>query len=287
MRCRALRATLAAALFLAAPACAPAPPAEAGVDAEDKPPLLDGTPGSLLVIGYSTSFAWPTMLQEMLDEHTGGERVYTVLNAVVGGSPVGRWIADPSSEDYQDTYGAMLRDFLGPDPRLLGEAPAPTIALLQQSLQRTPTRETRLGPVTSADDHEGIRIGADALERLAGQLRADGIERSVIAMHIYKEGFEPEVGNERLALDALLRRGHAWVDAGPDVWSPTIRAYPEAFAEDGLHPNELGSKIMAEGWYRVLAGASARDDIVERMRERSYDVDALTRAYLDWRAGDG
>ena len=91
----------------------------------------------------------------MLDEHAGGQRVYHVLNAVIGGSPMGRWIAAPESEDYQETYGAMLRDFFGPNARLRGDLPAPTVAIIQQSLQRTPTPETRLGPVHDLDDPMG------------------------------------------------------------------------------------------------------------------------------------
>lgn len=263
-----------------------AEPAEGEATGDDSP-VLDGTERSFVVVGYSTSYAWPAMLQEMLDEHAGGERAYHVLNAVIGGSPVGRWIAPPDSEEYAATYGAMLRDFFGPDARLRGDAPEPTVAIVQQSLQRTPTPETRLGPVGAADDEEGIGIGADALEELAMQLRDDGVEHVYIATHIYKEGYEPEVGNERFALDALLRRGRAFIHEGPEVWSPTLRNHPDAFAEDGLHPNQRGMKIMAEGWYRALAGDDARQEIVDAMRARDYDVASITDEYLAWREVDG
>jgi hypothetical protein len=224
------------------------------------------------------------MLQDMLDQHAGGERVYHVLNAVIGGSPVGRWIAPVESEDYQDTYALMQADFFGPDARLRAGAPPPTVAILQQSLQRTPTPETRLGPVSSMEDAEGIRIGADALERLMTQLQNDGIDRMYIATHIYKEGFEPEVGNERFALADLLDRGHASVFAGPDVWSLTIAEHPGAFTEDRLHPNEVGSRIMAEAWYRSLAGEAADQDIIDALHARSYDVDQMMNDYLAWRS---
>ncbi len=250
-------------------------------------PLLDGTEKSIVLVGYSTSYAWPVMLQEMLDEHAGGQRTYHLLNAVIGGSPVGRWIAPPDSEDYKATYGAMLEDFFGPDARLRGESPAPTVAMLQQSLQRTPTPETRLGPVHAVDDKHGIKIGADALEKLVMQLRADGVDDIYIAMHLYKEGYEPEVGNERFALDALLRRGHEFVFEGPDVWSLTIREHPEAFTEDRLHPNERGGKIMAAAWYRALAGDQAREEIIGAMNARSYDIDAIMNEYLEWRRTAG
>ena len=269
--------------------CAEAPGASAERDIASRnvAPLLDGSPKSFVVVGYSTSYAWPAMLQEMLDEHSGGERVYHVLNSVIGGSPVGRWIAPKESTDYQDTYGAMEEDFFRPDARLRGEAPEPSVAIVQQSLQRTPTPATRLGPVTSATDDEGIEVGADALERLVMQLRNDGVERVYIGMHIYKEGFEPEVGNERFALDRLLDRGHESLLAGPDVWSLTISEHPDAFTDDRLHPNERGSKIMAEAWYRSLAGDDARQHIIDAMHERTYDIDAMMGDYLAWRRADG
>jgi len=274
---------------VAAGACAQdAPPAADPVSsAEAATRVLDGSPKSLVVVGYSTSYAWPQILQEMLDAHAGGQRVYHVLNAVVGGSPVGRWIAPQRSEDYQATYGAMLRDFFGPDAALRGAAPEPTVAIVQQSLQRTPTPETRLGPVTSAIDRKGIEAGADALQRLVEQLKEDGVEQVHIAMHIFKEGYEPEVGNERFALDQLIRRGDPAVVAGPDVWSLTIDEHPAAFTQDRLHPNALGAKIMAEAWYRALAGSAAREEIIGEVRARSYDVDAMMDDYLAWRRTGG
>ncbi|MCZ6598673.1 MAG: hypothetical protein O7B99_13625, partial [Planctomycetota bacterium] len=70
-----MRCSAPAALALAAGACAAVP---------TDPPVLDGEAKSFVVVGYSTSYAWPGMLQDMLDEHSehmGGERVYHVLNA--------------------------------------------------------------------------------------------------------------------------------------------------------------------------------------------------------------
>lgn len=43
---------------------------------------LDGAEKTLLINGYSTSYAWPAMLQDMLDEHSGGSRVYHVASAL-------------------------------------------------------------------------------------------------------------------------------------------------------------------------------------------------------------
>jgi len=242
--------------------------------------LLDGAEMSLVIVGDSTSYAWPTMLQEMLDEHSGGERRHHVLNAVVGGSPVVRWIADPESDDYDDTFGAMLRDFFGPEARLRGDAPEPTVALCQQSLQSVGTRR---GPIASTDDAEGIRIGADALEKLAVRLSEHGIERVYIATDIYEEPAEPEVGNERLALSALLDRGHDFVFEGPDLWTPTRDAHPDAYTDDGIYPGQLGMKIMAEHWYRTVAGAGARQEVVDRLYTTDYDIETLMTDYLNGR----
>lgn len=280
-----LSTSLALLTILSGLACVVDVPNKSEPETDRISPVLDGTEKSFVLVGYSTSYAWPKMLQEMLDEHSGGERMYHLLNAVIGGSPVGRWIAPPDSSDYQDTYGKMLRDFFGHEPRLRGAAPKPTVAIVQQSLQRTPTGATRLGPVVSAHDKRGVEIGADALMQLVRQLRDDGVDDVYIAMHIYKEGYEPEVGNERFALAALLDRGHDYIHEGPDVWSLSLKEHPDAFTEDRLHPNERGGKIMAEAWYRTLAGDDVREDVIEAMHARKYDVDALMDEYLAWRRG--
>ena len=64
-------------------------------------PYLDGSRTSFVVVGYSTSFAWPDMLQEMLDQHAGRAGVYHVLNATAGGAAVEIWLADPGSDDHE------------------------------------------------------------------------------------------------------------------------------------------------------------------------------------------
>lgn len=246
--------------------------------------VLDGEVKSILVNGYSTSFAWPDMLQKMLDEHAGGrERLYHVVNSTIGGAPVETWIAEPGTRDHERTIRAMERDFFGESPRLLGDMPRPTVAICQQSLQFTLDRR---GPVKDESDMVGAEIGADALEKLALRLRGFGIERIYIGMHIYKQPVEPEIGNERIALARLLMRGLDFILPGPDVWTPTRDAYPEAFAEDGLHPSELGMKIMAEGWYRTLAADSVKQDVIDSMWARDYDVEAIVQAYLAWRRGE-
>jgi acetyl esterase/lipase len=94
--------------------------------------------------------------------------------------------------------------------------------------------------------------GADALEKYVRLLKDDGADLVFIAMHIYKQPMEPEIGNERLALVELIRRNIDGVEPGPDVWTPTKDRYPEAFAQDTLHPNALGAEIMAQAWFETL-----------------------------------
>ena len=45
-----------------------------------------------------------------------------------------------------------------------------------------------------------------------------------------------------------------------------------------MHPNEFGTKLVAEEWYRWLAGPEARESVVEGLYARDYDVDALEAA---------
>ncbi len=231
--------------------------------------VLNGEPRSIVVVGSSLSYVWPRMLQDMLDDHAG-RRLYTVNNAVVSASPVRAWISEPTTQEYESTFGAMRRDFFK------GDESSPTIALCQQTLQETLTPR---GPVASMADKEGIRIGADALERLASMLHDEGVERVYFAMHTYKQGAEPHVGNERLALRSLLERDHDYVFEGPDVWSATIGAFPDAFGADGVHLNQRGMKLLAEAWYRTLAGSQTSQAIIDRMHARDYDVEAVIRAY--------
>ena len=126
--------------------------------------VLDGQEKSLVVVGYSTSYAWPDILQEMLDEHAGGKRLYHVLNAVQGGAPVQMWIEDPGHREYERTITAMLRDFWGEDAKLRDAAPQPTVAICQQSLQLTAGFQR--GPVTTEYDMVGAERGADDMEKM-------------------------------------------------------------------------------------------------------------------------
>lgn len=249
---------------------------------------LDGTEKSIVVVGYSTSYVWPFMLQDMLDEHAGGQRVYHVLNAVVGGAPVAHWAADYGTKEYDRTFGAMILDFFGPNAKLRGNAPDPakggSIAIAQQSLQLT--RDDR-GPVKTEYDMVGAEMGADEMQTMSLRLKGLGLDRVYIAMHIYKEPVEPEVGNERIALNRLLSRGIEGIKPGPDLWSSTKKCFPDCFIEDKLHPNDLGYKIMAEEWYRVLAGDQVKQSVIDKIRNRNYgEWRKIMEKYLAWRRGE-
>lgn len=246
---------------------------------------LDGKEKSIVVVGYSTSYVWPKMLQDMLDAHTEGVRRYHVLNAVIGGAPVAHWAADYGTKEYKRTMQAMQEDFFGEDARLRGDAPDPaaggSVVIAQQSLQLT--RDDR-GPVKTEYDMVGAEMGADEMEKMAFRLYGLGVERVYIAMHIYKKPVEPEVGNERVALNRLLSRGLKFVYPGPDLWSATYDCFPDCFIEDELHPNDLGYKIMAEQWYRTLAGDQVKESVIKNLYDQEYgDWRTIMEDYLSWR----
>jgi hypothetical protein len=226
------------------------------------PAVLDGSPKSFVVVGYSTSFIWPDMLQSMLDQHSGKTGVYHVLNGAVGGSPVVSWLH--GHKKYEKTYGKLLHDYLSDTGSKLEGRPVPAVALCQQSLQGA-FGERRAG-IRGSDDAERIEHGADTFLRLADQLHTDGLKQVYIAAHIYKVTMESEIGNEQYALQALLDRKLDYVKAGPELWQPTKDAYPDGFSiADKVHPSVSGARIMAEGWYRALAGNQVKEDIVRAM----------------------
>ncbi|MCH7546445.1 MAG: hypothetical protein IID30_08595 [Planctomycetes bacterium] len=45
-------------------------------------------------------------------------------------------------------------------------------------------------------------------------------------------------------------------------------------------------KIMAEAWYRTLAGADVKQEVIDRMQAKEYDVDTMMREHRDWRRGE-
>ncbi len=225
--------------------------------------LFDGKPKTFVVNGYSTSFHWPKILQRKLDRHFG-KRVIEVRSATRGGTPIAKWI-DVATGEPKEAWLSTVR------PALERRGGAPVIVLAQQSLQWA-LGDRRAG-IRNKDDAERIRRGADALEKYARLMRKDGADLVFIAMHIYKKPMEPEIGNERLALAALLKRKVPGIAAGPDVWTPTSRLWPQAFARDKVHPNQMGAEVMAQHWFETVlaydglkAPAWSRDEMQKAVR---------------------
>lgn len=211
--------------------------------ANNKIKIFDGRPRVVVVNGYSTSFHWPALLQTKLDRHFGDKRVLTVKSATKGGTPIAGWLNVKTGEPLRPWLGVLR-------PMLQDSVNTPVILLAQQSLQGV--FGSRREGIRDANDKEHIRQGGDALEKYVRLLKKDGADLVFVAMHIYKHPMEPQIGNERLALAELMKRKIPNVVAGPDVWEPTKKLYPKAFARDLVHPNALGAELMAQKWFETL-----------------------------------
>ncbi|UCG59076.1 MAG: SGNH/GDSL hydrolase family protein [Phycisphaerales bacterium] len=209
----------------------------------EKARIFDGKEKTVIVNGYSTSYKWPSLLQKKLDRFTDGKRLMSVVSATRGGTPIAKWI-DVKTGQPRDAWVKVLK------PKLKQAEDTPTIVLAQQSLQWVFGERTT--GIADKNDVGRIKQGADAIAKYAKLLRADGADLVFIAMHIYKKPMEPQIGNERLALAELIKRKIPNVIAGPDVWTHTKQRYPQAFAQDKLHPNNLGAEIMAQKWFETL-----------------------------------
>ena len=228
---------------------------------DDRTPTTDNPPAAIgpsqiftgedrvfVVNGYSTSRDWPGLLQRKLDRYFDGDSPIRVVNTWESRSPIDDWINTNTDE-----RTALWEENLAPAL----DRDVPVVALAQQSLQGV-YGDYSVG-IRGSDDDERIQQGADAIETYARLLLEDGADHAVVATHIYKTGMEPEVGNERLALDALLSRDPEGISRGPDVWTPTRDHHPEAFAEDGVHPNTIGAEIMAHYWFERLFELDGRE----------------------------
>ena len=209
----------------------------------EKMKVFDGEPRAIVVNGYSTSFRWPDLLQPKVDRYFDGKRVLQVKRATKGGTPIAKWINVDTGEPLR-AWLTTLR------PVLKESQNTPVIVLAQQSLQWV--FGNRRQGIRDANDKSRIEQGADALEKYVGLLKKDGADLVFVAMHIYKHDMEPAIGNERYALDELIRRNIPGVERGPDVWTPTKKLYPKAFANDLRHPNAIGAEVMAQNWFETL-----------------------------------
>ncbi len=211
--------------------------------ANDKMKIFDTSPKVIVVNGYSTSFHWPDILQRKLDRYFDGKRVLSVRRATKGGTPIAKWLNVKTGEPLPP-WLTVLR------PALRHSDDKPVILLAQQSLQWVFGH--REAGIRDGNDHKNIRQGADALEKYVRLLKNDGADLIFVATHIYKHQMEPQIGNERYALDELMRRNIPGLERGPDVWTPTKQLYPKVFAKDLKHPNAIGAKLMAQKWFETL-----------------------------------
>lgn len=270
-----VRSTLLPFVFVAA-GCHVRPeslvPASASQQAHSQSEFLRARPATFVVVGDASSFAWPALLQDLLDVHAGKDGLYRVENGALATGLV-------RAEGTEATpFGALAQASLTALEH--EEVEGPRTALCLVSLRGICDER---GPVKSENDMVGAEMGADALERLAVALHESGVERVVFATPLFVEGATPELGLERVAIERLLARGHAFVEAGPDLFSASRRYFPDAYAEDQVHPNEFGTKLLAEEWYRWLAGPEAREEAVEALYARDYDVEALEAAHAEQR----
>jgi hypothetical protein len=241
--------------------------------AEPESEYLRGDPAAFVVLGDTTSFVWPAMLQELLDAHAAKRGLYRVHNGATPAQGIGAW----KETREPGPFRALSEDFLSARAAARAGAPLPKTALCMVSLRGIGDEG---GPVKSENDMVGAEMGADALERLALELHELGVERVVFATPFYAEGTGPELGLEHVALERLLARGHDFVAAGPDVFRASRRYFPDAFEAGGTEPNEFGVKLMAEEWYRWLAGPEARERVVEALYATDYDVEAIEAAHV-------
>lgn len=254
-------------------------PASVSSEVERGSEYLRGQPAAFVVLGDATSFVWPALLQETLDAHAGRPGLYRLLNAAAPAQGIGAWT---SAKEPGSLRAQAEGCFSGrAEPR--SSEPLPKTALCLVSLRGL---GDEAGPVMSANDRVGGEMGADALERLAFELRDLGAERVVFATPLYSAGAGPELGLEHVAIERLLARGHdssghALIVAGPDVYRASSRYFPDAFEPDGVRTNEFGQKLVAEEWYRWLAGPEAREGVVEGLYATDYDIRAIEAAHAE------
>ena len=205
--------------------------------------IFSGEARLLVVHGYSTSFHWWAFLQRKIDRFRPGDREIEVNLVAKGGTPIAKWM-DVNTGEPLPPWSERV------SPTLPTKGDRPAVVLAQQSLQWVfGGRETG---ITGSQDAERIRSGADAIEKYVRLLQRDGADHVFVAMHIYKEPMEPVIGNERLALAEAVARGAVKFHAGPDVWGPTSKLWPKAFADDKVHPNSIGAEVMAQLWFETL-----------------------------------
>ncbi len=209
--------------------------------AQNTPELFTGERRLVVANGYSTTRHWPDVLQRKLNRYYNGEQIMEVVNTYESGTPIAKWI-DLDAGERDSKWKKTLQ------PVLESETQHPVILLAQQSLQWA-FSEDRLEGIEGPEDAARIETGADAIQMYVDFAKEDGADVVFMAMHIYKWDVEPQIENEKYALEAALNRGISEFYAGPDNWTPMKDNFPLAYAKDWHHPNEIGDEIMAHFWF--------------------------------------
>ena len=61
------------------------------------------------------------------------------------------------------------------------------------------------------------------------------------------------------------------------MWKATREYWPDGYDAAGANLNEFGIKVVAEAWYRALAGSEADEEVIQELYAKDYDVAALAR----------
>ncbi len=239
--------------------------------------VLDGNKKTFLANGYSTtnspsfSSAWPVVLQNMLDEHTGvtnpQDRIYHVFSHAVGSTPIARWskqVDDLGCDDDGNLIQDSITWYVNPGTKLVNGAPPASILLAQQSLQWAFDCNDRGVGIADENDITNIEHGAKEIEHFVDQFVAGGFETVYMASHIYQRSrVAVPVYTEKYGLKRALEFVEE-LKPGPYLWWGTSKQWPTGFQSDGRHPDLPVANAMAIYWYIVLAGDDAKPDIIEK-----------------------
>ena len=228
--------------------------------------VLDGTPISFLVTGYSTSHTpadrpWPTILQEMLNMHAGNNTAYFIFKHSVGGTPIAKWTNICGTGSHiQDA----ITSYIDPATQIPQGIPVPSIMLAQQSLQWAfGDCDDRYTTIENPADTALINLGVSAIQNYVNSFLDAGMEKVYMATHIYKTGnYTLNLYGERWGLAKAIEETTNLLP-GPELFTVTRQLFPEGFAPDMIHPGPEVATIMAVYWYLAMAGENADLDIAQ------------------------
>ncbi len=249
--------------------------------------ILDGQETTFVVTGYSTSLwpddnsNWPAVLQNMLNMHAGNSNTYKVYNEAKGSTPIARWTKICATD-------SISLDVINKYKNNSGRK----IMLGQQSTQwafgdcsndgRLNEIEVNPGETPGSSQQSKIQQGADAINYFADLWLNNGFDRVYMGTHIYTEPlgccfnkrdhFHFHLYGERFAMAKALDQGSSNLYPGPETWGVTKGLYPDPFASeadicgfhtDGRHPLARTTAAMALYWYTVLAGNTAKQNVMQ------------------------